>query len=379
MSVEHVQRRARLLGCAKSTKPRARVVVVGGGTGLYTALTGLRRLDVELAAVVSVMDSGGSSGRLREEFGVLPPGDARQCLVALASDDARTEVLRDLFAYRFHGGCLKNGLDGHNLGNLLLTALTEMSGSAETAYAWAGQLLAGQGRVIPVCTSSVQLCARLSDGHVLRGETSIDVRTEHPDATIQKVFLDHVAHATKSAIDTLSVADMVVLGPGDLYTSIIPNLLVEGIADAIGRARYRVLVVNLMTKPGETDGFRASTFVEKLHEYLAPARLDAAVVNAVPPLADVVRRYAAEGAAPVEPDVDAIDRLHVQVIARPLASAESRARHDPAALARALWSWLTAQPLPARAALETNGSPLTTFDFTARTHRSGRTRRRLGR
>ena len=344
MRVEHMHRPARLLDSSESTSSRYQIVVVGGGSGLYTALTGLRRLNgVDLAAVVSVMDSGGSSGRLREEFGVLPPGDARQCLVALAGDDAQTEMLRELFTYRFHGGCPKNGLDGHNLGNLLLTALTEMSGSVETAYAWAGQLLADHGRVLPVSTTSVQLCARLSDGHVLRGEASIDVRTEHPEATIQHVYLDHIAHATQSAIDSLSSADLVVLGPGDLYTSIIPNLLVEGIVDAIGRARHRALVVNLMTKPGETDGFRASTFVEKVHEYLAPVRLDAAVVNNCPPHPDLLRRYAAQGAAPVEPDVDAIDTLHVQVIARPLASAEFVARHDPALLATALGNWLVAE------------------------------------
>ncbi len=353
MGVNYRHRPARLAGLRPGRERPYRVVVVGGGTGSFTALTGLRRFGVDLSAVVSVMDSGGSSGRLRDEFGVLPPGDARRCLVALASDTAESELLRELFTYRFHDGRPPGGVDGHNLGNLLLTALTDLTGSAESAYACAGRLLAGQGKVIPVSTASVELCARLTDGHVVRGEASIDVRSEHRDASIEHIYLDRAACATQSAIDALRAADLVVLGPGDLYTSVLPNLLVDGIVDAVGHARHRVLVVNLMTKRGETDGFRASTFVRTALDYLAPVRLDAAVVNtAPPPRPDVLCRYLAEGAEPVEPDIDAIETLRVEAIAGPVASADFPARHDPAALACVLRNWLSAHIAARRLDLE---------------------------
>jgi uncharacterized cofD-like protein len=337
--------------------PKHRVVVLGGGTGSHTALSGLRRCDVDLTSVVSVMDSGGSSGRLRDEYGFLPPGDARQCLVALAGDEESAAILRALFTYRFrgwpHDGGLERerSLDGHNLGNLFISALTEITGSVETAYAWAGRLLGARGRVVPVTTSSVHLCARLDDGHVLRGEAAIDVRTEHVEAEIDYVYLDHPAYPTLSAIEALRAADLVVIGPGDLYTSIIPNLLVDGIAEALAEARHRVFVVNLMTKPGESDHFRASTFVERLLDYLAPASLDAAIVNIATASPKVLKRYADEGSFPVEADVDAIAGLGVEAVARPLASSRHLMRHDPVALAGALMEWLeAASRAPARRA-----------------------------
>src|SRR5205823_2040061 len=178
---------------------RLRVVVVGGGTGSHTVLTGLRHRSIDVQAVVSMMDSGGSSGRLRDEYGFLPPGDARQCLVALAGDDDTAAMLRALFTYRFRGSRPEESrgearsLDGHNLGNLFISALTDITGSVETAYAWAGRLLGARGRVIPVTTSNVHLCAQLTDGHILVGEAAIDVRTEHHEAAIDYVYVDHPA------------------------------------------------------------------------------------------------------------------------------------------------------------------------------------------
>jgi uncharacterized cofD-like protein len=323
------------------TSPQLRVVVVGGGSGSRTILTGLRRFDIDLVSVVSVMDSGGSSGRLRDDYGVLPPGDARQCLVALASDDETAAMLRMVFGYRFRGRETRRGtrpLDGHNLGNLFISAMSDITGSTEDAYAWAGKLLGSRGRVIPVSTSSVQLCARLSDGHVLRGEAAIDVRREHPDGDIDYVYLDHPAYPTASAVEALRSADLVVLGPGDLFTSIVPNLLVDGIPEAIAQARHCVFVVNLMTKRGETDGYNASTFIQRLQEYLEPAKLDAAIVNTNIPSASVLRRYAAEGAVPVDPDLDACG---VPVLAEAVASGGQFVRHDPTLLAETLMRWLT--------------------------------------
>ena len=326
-----------------------RVVVLGGGTGSHTALSGLRRRGVDLTAVVSVMDSGGSSGRLRDEYGFLPPGDARQCLVALAGDDETAAMLRALFTYRFRswqgddGGDDARSLDGHNLGNLFISALADITGSVESAYSWAGRLLGAHGRVIPVTTSNVNLCARLVDGHVLRGEAAIDVRTEHRESEIDYVYLDHPAYPTASAIEALRTADLVVIGPGDLYTSIVPNLLVDGIAEAIAEARHRLFVVNLMTKPGESDRYRASTFVERLLEYLAPASLDAVLVNTAAAPPRVLKRYTDEGAFPVEADTEAIQSMGIEVIARPLASARYLLRHDASALAEAILGWLQAR------------------------------------
>jgi uncharacterized cofD-like protein len=325
---------------------RYRIVVVGGGTGSHTVLSGLRHHPIELTAVVSVMDSGGSSGRLRDEYGFLPPGDARQCLVALANDDEAAGLLRALFTYRFHGARLRPGseasrtLDGHNLGNLFISALTDITGSVEDAYAWAGRLLGARGQVVPVTTSNVQLCARLTDGHLLTGEAAIDVRTEHPDARIDYVYLDHPAQPTQAAVEALRSADLVVIGPGDLYTSLIPNLLVDGITEAMAEARHRVFVVNLMTKPGESDNFRASTFTEHLLDYLAPARLDAVIANTARPKERVLRRYAREGAAPVEVDAERIIGRGIELVGAPLASAHHLVRHNPTALARALLDWL---------------------------------------
>jgi uncharacterized cofD-like protein len=323
--------------------------VLGGGTGSHTALSGLRSREAELTAVVSVMDSGGSSGRLRDEYGFLPPGDARQCLVALAGDEETAAMLRALFTYRFRGWQAEKGLDearsldGHNLGNLFISALTDITGSVENAYTWAGRLLGARGRVIPVTTSSVNLCARLTDGHVLRGEAAIDVRTEHREAEIDYVYLDHPAYPTASAVEALRTADLIVIGPGDLYTSVVPNVLVDGIADAMAEARHRIFVVNLMTKPGESDHYRASTFVERLLEYLAPTSIDAALVNTAAASPRVLKRYADEGARPVEADIEAIQSMGIQVIARPLASSRHLMRHDSAALAQAIMDWLHAQ------------------------------------
>jgi uncharacterized cofD-like protein len=326
-----------------------RVVVVGGGTGSHAVLSGLRPLAVELACVVSVMDSGGSSGRLRDDYGFLPPGDARQCLVALAEDTRCTALLRSLFDYRFRSrqpaqrSRSARSLDGHNLGNLFISALSDITGSVEAAYEAAGGLLGVRGRVIPVTSSSVQLCARLTDGHVLVGEAAIDARREHLDAAIDYVFLDQPAYPTAAAVAVLREADLVVIGPGDLYTSIIPNLLVEGIAEAIAAARYRAFVVNLMTKRGETDGFRSSSFVECLLEYLAPATLDAALVNTAQAPDRIRQRYAAESAFPVEADVARIEAMGIKTVARSLASSRYFMRHDPVVLGQAVVEWFEEQ------------------------------------
>ena len=248
-------------GARKTSPPK--IVSIGGGTGSYNLLSGLKHRDCRLTAVVTTMDSGGSSGRLRDEFGHLPPGDLRQCLLALSPDDHSGMVLRGLFNYRFDKG---NGLDGHSFGNLFLTALTEITGSAEQAIDEMGRLLNIKGRVLPVTLANADLCARLRDGSVIIGETNIDRRSAGSAAPIDYVYLEpstaKVHPPTAAAIEE---ADAIVIGPGDLYTSIVPNLLVEGVTEALARCRgVRIYVCNLMTKPGESDGFKASDFIREV-------------------------------------------------------------------------------------------------------------------
>jgi len=316
-------------------EPRKRIVVVGGGTGSYTVLLGLKKLPVELTAVVTMMDSGGSSGRLRDELGQLPPGDVRQCLVALAPDDEASLVLRQLFSYRFRGG--KN-LDGHSFGNLFLSALAEVMGGMDRAILEAGRILKIRGKVLPVTLNQTQLCARLADGTTVVGERSIDIRPQEQTAPIDFVYLDPKACVYPLVADELQQADVIVLGPGDLYTSIVPNLLVEGVAEGIRGSRARkVYVCNLMTKHGESDGFKASAFIKEMLAYLgSDSALDCAIVHEGALPEDLVERYLAEEALPVEADLEACRALVPRVLHRPLAHAGTLLRHDPDRLARAI-------------------------------------------
>jgi len=312
-----------------------KVAVMGGGTGIYAVLTGLRHHTDQITAIVSMSDNGGSSGRLRDEFGFLPPGDVRRCLVALASDD-EAHVLRRLFEYRFDRG---HGLNGHTFGNLLLTALTDILGGEDRAIDAAAQILNIHGRVLPVTLADTTLCARLSDGHVIHGETDIDVRKAYHDAAIEEVYLEPSdVDANPEALAAIAGADLIVLGPGDLYTSIVPNLLVPGIAEAIRDARgKRVYVCNVMTKAGETDGFAASDFIREIQRYLGGDVLDAAVLNYHESLPrDLYERYKAEGSEPVAIDLGGCYERVPQLAIRPLTAAGALVRHNPDLLAQTL-------------------------------------------
>ena len=325
-------------GARKTSPPK--IVSIGGGTGSYNLLSGLKHRDCRLTAVVTTMDSGGSSGRLRDEFGHLPPGDLRQCLLALSPDDHSGMVLRGLFNYRFDKG---NGLDGHSFGNLFLTALTEITGSAEQAIDEMGRLLNIKGRVLPVTLANADLCARLRDGSVIIGETNIDRRSAGSAAPIDYVYLEpstaQVHPPTAAAIEE---ADAIVIGPGDLYTSIVPNLLVEGVTEALARCRgVRIYVCNLMTKPGESDGFKASDFIGEVGRYLGPrAGLDRVIVNDQPLPGPVAERYRGEQSTQVLFDEAACRALVDTVLARPLAAAGGFIRHDPHRLAAAVFEAL---------------------------------------
>jgi uncharacterized cofD-like protein len=289
---------------------------------------------VELTAIVSMADDGGSSGRLRDELGQLPPGDVRRCLVALSSYSSL--ALRRLFEFRFDRGA---GLDGHNFGNLFLAALTEITGNTDAAIAEAGRLLRIKGAVLPVTLSDSRLCAELSDGTCIRGETNIDLRGPSSCVPISRIFLEPQAIANPAALAALHAADAIVIGPGDLYTSVLPNLLVTGIAPAIRQSRaIRIYVCNVMTKRGETDGFRASDFLREVLRYTGgPLAIDHVIVND-PSVLDpnLLPRYADEYSFPVEPDVEACRGLGPTPHLCRVLSSTTLLRHDSAGLADAI-------------------------------------------
>lgn len=312
-------------------------MVIGGGTGSHAILRGLKRHDIDIAAIVAMTDRGGSSGRLRDEFGHLPPGDVRQCLAALAPEEHGTLLLRQLFSYRFARG---SGLHGHSFGNLFITALVEITGSIDKAIEEAGNLLGIKGRVIPVTLSNTDLCARLADGTMIVGEHELDIRREKPDVAIDYVYLDPRAYVNPEAERAIHEADAVVLGPGDLYTSLVANLVVDGLAQAVlSSSGTKIFVCNLATKRGESDGFAASDFLHVVLEYLGRQdALDVMLVNSTQPSSRVQSRYESEGSYVVQLDLENCRRLVPHVIAQPLASAGMYLRHDPELLAEAVVS-----------------------------------------
>ena len=329
---------------------RQKIVVVGGGTGNHTTLSGLKYWECDLTAVAAMTDSGGSSGRLREELGHLPPGDVRQCLVALAPDDGSSMLMAQLFDYRFNAG---NGLLGHSFGNLFLTALTEITGNTATAIMEASRVLAISGTVLPVTLTKSTLVARLKDGSEVVGEGKIDQRKEKLDVTIDYVYLNPKAYAYRPVLEAIEDADAIVMGPGDIYTSILPNLLVEDVAEAVKRAKAKkICVCNLMTKPGESDGFKASDFVNLIREYLGTIDpLDYLVVNSAPYPERLVQRYASDGQYPVEVDIEECRAVVHEVVGKPLLSTGVYLRHDPRSLAETIMGFLKSEAPYARSSV----------------------------
>jgi uncharacterized cofD-like protein len=308
-----------------------RVTVIGGGTGSYHVLAGLRPHDrLDLRSIVTMSDSGGDSGRLRDEFGVLPPGDVRRCLLALSEDST---LLRELFAFRFDQDPLHN----RQLGNLLFLALTRILGTEREAINAIHRLLKIRGRVLPVSWDDVHLHAELGDGRIVAGEKNIDAPRHDPAIPIRRVFLAPEASANPEAVDAIEASDFLLLAPGDLYTSTIPNLLVRGVPEALRSARGKlVYVVNLMTKRGETDGYPASRHVAEIVRY-AGRLPDAVIAHRGSLPEELARRYLAEEARPVEIDEPALRALGVGVVRHAdVMSASSKARHDPLRTAGAL-------------------------------------------
>jgi uncharacterized cofD-like protein len=318
-----------------------RVVAIGGGTGLSTLLRGLRRhvavpgqsdpeaeAIADLAAVVTVTDDGGSSGRLRQDFNMLPPGDLRNCMVALSEEE---DLLTQLFGHRFRGG---DALKGHNFGNLFVAALTEITGDFAQAVQLSSKILATRGRIYPATTANTTLVARMDDGTRVRGETSITASRRR----IVELTLDPPKPAPlPETLEAIERADLITVGPGSLYTSLITNLLVEGIPQALARARgLRVYVANLMTQANESLNLTASEHIERIYEHTRAPIFDCALVNTAPFSAETLARYAAESASPIVADIERIQALGVRCVAGDFSSEENVVRHAAGRVASAL-------------------------------------------
>ena len=302
------------------------ITVIGGGHGLSVLLRGIKQATTNVTAVVTVADDGGSSGRLREDLGIIPPGDMRNCLVALADTEP---LMEKLFQYRFGG---TSELAGHSFGNLFLAAMNEVTGDMETALKESSKVLAVKGRVVPSSNDHVRLDALMTDGTIVEGESHI------PDAhkTIRRVrlFPQHVK-AVQSAIDAIKNADAIILGPGSLYTSIMPNLLVDGMADALRQSNaIKIYICNVMTQPGETDGYTASMHVKAILDHAGRGVVDYVIVNSAPIPPDIARKYRAKGSVPVKVDADELHRLGVGFVRADIVSKTDAGHHDPAKLTR---------------------------------------------
>jgi len=304
-----------------------RVVAIGGGNGLAALLRGLKHRTSNLTAVVTVADDGGSSGRLRHDMGILPPGDIRNCLVALADDES---LMSRLFQYRFSNG----GLQGHSFGNLFVAALAAVTGDFERAVAESTSVLKVRGRVLPATLDNVTLHAQLQSGAHVSGESTITAAEHLP----LRVWLTPAApRPLPEALAALARADLIVLGPGSLYTSVIPNLLVAEICQALKSARAAVVYVcNVMSQPGETDGYSAADHVAALFRHGIAGMIDVVLVNDTLVSPDLERVYQNAGARPVPVDDDRLEQLGLRVVHASLATGSDVFRHDPALLTEAL-------------------------------------------
>jgi uncharacterized cofD-like protein len=315
-------------------KSPLRVVAIGGGNGLSALLEGLKHFSrqtapkvpaMDITAIVTVTDDGGSSGRLRREFDVLPPGDIRNCMVALSEDSA---LLSRLFQYRFAAG---RGLKGHSFGNLFLMALTQIMGDFPEAVRVSCEVLKIAGRIYPSTAANVALEATLADGTKVVGETRIS-RSRKPIRRVQ--LIPRKVRPLPAALAAIAEADVITLGPGSLFTSVVPNLLVDGVAAAIQHSRaVRAYFVNLMSQPGETTDFLASDHIRALHRHAGRRFVDYAVVNMRPMPSAVKKRYASQAAKPVENDIEAILKMGVKVLAGNLAQSGEKVRHESLATA----------------------------------------------
>ena len=318
-----------------------KLVAIGGGTGLSTVLSGLKEMVGDhargdlwlesLSAIVTVSDDGGSSGRLRDELQMLPPGDIRNCMVALSEDST---LLSRLFQYRFRG---EGGLGGHSFGNLFLAALTEVTGDFVEAVRLSSEVLASKGRIYPATLNDVRLVAQLEDGRVVRGETNITAA----HSAIRRLSLEpEQCLPLPEALAAVRAADIITVGPGSLYTSLLPNLLVARVADTIGASRaVKIFICNLMTQPGETDGYTARKHIEVVKEYAPEIEFDFVVVNDRHVSPEQAEAYAAEGARQIGLTDHLLEREfsgEAQIVRTDLLDEGEKVRHSPDKLARVI-------------------------------------------
>jgi uncharacterized cofD-like protein len=335
------QRRKARLGVRREI----RVTAIGGGTGLSTLLRGLRRYVVsphqpgvpcddgpciisELAAVVTVTDDGGSSGRLRRGFNMLPPGDLRNCMVALSEDE---HLISRLFRHRFTSG---EGLEGHSFGNLFVAALSEITGDFAQAIKLSSQVLATRGHIYPVTTANVSLAARMDDGEIVEGETRITASRKH---VVELMLNPATADPLPETLEAINRADVITVGPGSLFTSLITNLLVRGVPEALAATKaVRVFICNLMTQANESLNLTASQHIERIYEHTRQPIFDYALVNTAPVSQTVLERYASESAAPIEADIDRIEALGVRCVTGNFAAEGEHLRHAADRIAQAV-------------------------------------------
>lgn len=323
------------------------IVIIGGGTGTFTLLSGLRQFPSNNAVIVSTADDGGSTGVLRKDLDIVPPGDIRQCLVGLSYTD---QALRDLFSYRFAEGSLK----GHTVGNIILAALQKVDGNVEKAIARAAKLLNVRGEVVPVTMKPTLLSATLSNGKKIVGEHFIDEPRHNTKLSIRSLQLRPSGPANPRALAIIRQADAIIFGPGDLYTSTIPSLLVDGMAAAVRTAKaQKILITNIMTKAGQTNGYKASDFVTGLESYLSSGKqlgkIDTVIVNNQKPSAAALAQYRKVDAEFVDIDLAKLKALGVKVVAKPLVAKDkihkvkgdplqrSFLRHDAKKTAALIW------------------------------------------
>ena len=316
-----------------------RVAALGGGTGLSTMLRGLKYYTDNLTAIVTGADDGGGSGMLRQDLGMPPPGDIRSCLQAMATAEP---IMEDLLDYRFKEGSLA----GQSFGNLFLAALNGISPSFDQAVARMSEVLAINGQVLPVTNENVNVVAEFENGTSVMGESKISAFKRAQNCRITRVYMRPERPAPlDAALEAIRRADIILLGPGSLYTSVIPNLLVDGVAEAIASSHaLRIYIANIMTQEGETEGYTLSDHLKALFAHAQEGLVDLCLANSTELPTQVVERYRTEKAEPIQIDWEEIERLGVQLTCRPLADENGggRARHDPVKLARAIMDLIEA-------------------------------------
>jgi len=312
------------------------IVVIGGGTGLSTMLRGLKKYTENITAVVTVADDGGGSGVLRNDMGVLPPGDIRNCIMALSNAEP---VMTKLLTYRFTEG----GLAGQSFGNLFLAALDKVTGSFYQAVRYMSDVLAITGRVLPVTVEDIHIEAEFENGTSVKGESKIFKAKKQQDSPIKCVrLIPENPPALSDTIEAIERADMIVFGPGSLYTSIIPNLLVDGVIDAICRSKgKKIYVCNVMTQDGETENYTAFDHVQALFDHSVNGLFDTCIINKTPISNEMVEKYAVEGAEQLKVDYEKFEQAGIRLIELPLLDESSeKARHSPLKLAQALMDFM---------------------------------------